>query len=199
MPKVSHDYLTERKDQILGAAARCFAQEGFHATSMADIIAASGLSAGSVYRYYKSKDELIGAIIDRYLATVISGFQRANPGAADPAEAVVSAIKLLSQRVDDGSEPFARLLPQVWSEAMRNETIRQRGYKVYRALLDHFVSIIQPAQAQGTLRSDLDPDGTSRVMLGLVQGFILQRMLLGDDANADLYADTVRRMLSAER
>ena len=199
MPKVSEDYLLERKDQILEAAAHCFAQEGFHATSMADIIKATGLSAGSFYRYYKSKDELIGAIIDRYLASILTDFQNASQTSADPAKAVVFAIKLISKRVDEGAEPFARLLPQVWSEAMRNETIRQRGKKVYASLLEHFSSIIRRAQEQGNLRDDLDPDGTSRVMLGLVQGFILQRMLLGEDARAEAYADTVRLLLSGEK
>jgi len=187
----------ERRDQILQAAARCFAQEGFHATSMAEIIAESGLSAGSVYRYYKSKDELIAAIVERYMSSLIADFMHSNQNSADPAEAIASAIKLLSERIDDGTEPFSRMLPQILSEVMRNPTAREQAQKVYGALLDFFAEIVRRAQARGNLRADLDPVGASRVMLSLGQGFILQKMILQEQVQPEVYAHTVRRLFSS--
>jgi AcrR family transcriptional regulator len=62
MPRVTDAHLTARRDQIIDAATLRFAANGFRATGMADIIAASGLSAGAVYRYFRSKDELVEAI-----------------------------------------------------------------------------------------------------------------------------------------
>ena len=56
MPKVSEEYRTARRSEIARAALRCFARKGFDATSMADIIAESGLSAGAIYGHYKSKN-----------------------------------------------------------------------------------------------------------------------------------------------
>jgi len=48
MPRRSEEHMAMRREQVLHAALRCFAEQGFHATSMADVIQASGLSAGSV-------------------------------------------------------------------------------------------------------------------------------------------------------
>lgn len=196
MPKVSEEHLIERKDQILQAAARRFAQEGFHATSMAEIIAESGLSAGSVYRYYKSKDELIAAIVERYMSSLIADFMQINQNSANPAEAIASAIQLLSARIDDHGDPFSRMLPQILSEVMRNSSAREQAQKVYGALLDFFAEVVRRAQAKGNMRADLDPVGASRVMLSLGQGFILQKMILQVQVQPEVYAETVRRLFS---
>ena len=55
MPRVSREYLDRRRDEIAAAALRCFAREGFHRTTMQDIVAESGLSPGALYRYFAAK------------------------------------------------------------------------------------------------------------------------------------------------
>ena len=62
MPRVSEAHLAARRQQILDAARVCFTRNGFHATSMQDVIAEAGLSVGAVYRYFRSKEELVAAI-----------------------------------------------------------------------------------------------------------------------------------------
>src|SRR5918993_6093003 len=62
MPRVSEAHRERRREQILDAARRCFIRKGFHQSSMQDVFAESGLSAGAVYRYFKSKDELVAAL-----------------------------------------------------------------------------------------------------------------------------------------
>ena len=67
MPRVSEEHLERRRQQIVDAAQRCFARRGFHQSSMQDVFAESGLSAGAVYRYFKSKDELVAALDEGWL------------------------------------------------------------------------------------------------------------------------------------
>ena len=62
MPKVSEEHRAARRRQILDAAARCFARDGFHRTSMQDIVRESGISAGLVYRYFAGMTALSGAL-----------------------------------------------------------------------------------------------------------------------------------------
>ncbi|GHF53890.1 AcrR family transcriptional regulator [Deinococcus metalli] len=196
MPRVSQEHRDERKDAILTSAAGCFAQDGFHATSMADIIHASGLSAGSVYRYFKNKDDLIAAIVDRYLGTVIEAVVATSKRADSPADAVVESLRLISWRLHaTPDEPLIRLLPQIWSEALRNDAIRSRGQELYRDLLAHFAALVRRAQVAGTLSPDLSPDATAQTMLALIQGHLLQAMLL-DDIDLDAYGSAVRRLLA---
>ena len=57
-----------QRDRILHAAQCCFIEHGFHAASMASIAATAEMSAGLIYRYFASKNEIIVAIIDRQLA-----------------------------------------------------------------------------------------------------------------------------------
>src|SRR6516225_7014472 len=53
-----------RHRQILQAAAACFGRRGFHQATMQDICSEVGLSPGSVYRYFRSKEELIAALVE---------------------------------------------------------------------------------------------------------------------------------------
>ena len=55
MPKVSASHLAARREQIIEAAKALFAERGFSRTTMADVVAASGLSTGAVYHYFSNK------------------------------------------------------------------------------------------------------------------------------------------------
>src|SRR5215469_5228087 len=117
MPKVSQEHLERRRQQILDAAAGCFARQGFHATSMQDIFAAAGLSAGAVYRYFPSKTGLIRAIAAETLAESLPALDSAASDAADiPGMLATLVAELRTGRI-------ARLRPvmlQVWAEATRD-------------------------------------------------------------------------------
>ena len=193
MPKVSEAYLEGRRDQILDAAAQCFAEGGFHATSMADIIAASGLSAGSVYRYFKSKEELIATIIDRLMETVIGALTQATQDSS-PLEMIPASIAVMQHILTDQASTV-RLLPQLWTEALRDEAINERTQQLYRTLLAHFAGQARQAQANGVMPAALDPQGFARVMLSLIQGFLVQRLIFKIDTTAELYLQTVRQLL----
>ena len=60
MPKVTEEHLEARRTQILDAALACFSRNGFHQTTMHDICSEAGLSPGAVYRYFDSKEAMIG-------------------------------------------------------------------------------------------------------------------------------------------
>src|SRR5215210_1166030 len=68
----------ERRDEILSAAQRCFVRTGFHQTSMQEICAEAGMSAGNLYRYFPSKEAIIAGIAERDRAEVAQDFARAD-------------------------------------------------------------------------------------------------------------------------
>jgi len=61
MPKLSQQDMDSRRREIIAAAGRCFARKGIQATTMREIFAEAGMSAGAVYNYFKTKDDLIAA------------------------------------------------------------------------------------------------------------------------------------------
>src|ERR1051325_11463629 len=69
---------SDRRDEILSAAQRCFVRSGFHQTSMQEICAEAGMSAGNLYRYFPSKESIIAGIAERDRAEVGQDFARAD-------------------------------------------------------------------------------------------------------------------------
>src|SRR5918996_3551850 len=123
MPRVSQAHLDARRRQILDAARRCFVRNGFHATSMQDVLGEANLSSGAVYRYFGSKDEIIAAIAAEAVAEVAgaldSAFDADDP---PPLDEVLGAAFLAIRRVD-ADQGMARLALQVWSEAVRSPVL----------------------------------------------------------------------------
>jgi len=76
----------DKRDLILRAATRVFAQNGFFQSQVADVARVAGVAAGTVYLYFKGKDDLLVSIFERSMSEVIAEGLAAVEGIADPAE-----------------------------------------------------------------------------------------------------------------
>jgi AcrR family transcriptional regulator len=90
----------QKLDTLLSAAARVFAQHGYHQTSMRDLARASGISLAGVYYYVQSKEELLFLIQSRHFESVIAGMRRSLVGVTDP-------VERLSRFIDNHLDYFA--------------------------------------------------------------------------------------------
>ncbi|MFC3504271.1 TetR/AcrR family transcriptional regulator [Micromonospora krabiensis] len=196
MPRVSEEHRAARRRQIVDAARRCFLREGFHRTSMQDVIAEAGLSVGAVYRYFPSKNDLIYAIAEQAIGgagQVLGEVIRQDP----PLPLLVSLDRVLafveSQLADDGA---LRIAIQVWGEAQRDPTLATFVSETYSGFRSHFALLVRRAQAAGELPADADPEGTAAALFGLVPGWFTQRLLTGVPERAT-YLAGVRALLSA--
>lgn len=193
MPRVTEEYRENRRNEILAAAATRFAREGFHATSMADIIGESGLSAGAVYRYFRSKDEIIGAVTELVLATAddVFGELLADGASPSPSEAISTVVHGLVTRTGfriAGGVDISRVAIQIWGEALRSPEIHERAQDAYGRLRSHFAEVARRRQKIGLLPADADPVHVGAALLGLAQGFLLQHLLLDGTTAADYLA-----------
>src|SRR5260370_36298856 len=66
MPKIAEEARAARRDQIIAAAAECFARSGYHVTTMADIAEAAGVSKGTPYLYFPGKEALFIALYEEW-------------------------------------------------------------------------------------------------------------------------------------
>ncbi|MGH8775432.1 MAG: TetR/AcrR family transcriptional regulator [Jiangellaceae bacterium] len=181
MPRVSEAHRERRRRQILDAARRCFIRKGFHQTSMADVLAEAGMSAGAVYRYYRGKNEIITAITGEVFDQVHAVLGSIT--AQDPPAPLPEAIRAGLRQVESfafGPDGMAQLAPHVWAEATHDPAlatfVRDR-YLDVRVLL---AELARAEQRAGRLRPDGDPDEIAAVLLGSVLGYLLQRLLIGD-------------------
>ena len=125
MPKVTDAHRESRREQILVAAWKCFSRNGFHSTSMADVIREANLSAGAVYLYFRSKDEIIVAVATQVFGGIQGRLDEFAQQEPPPSPAEIAAF-LVRQPVLAREQAPADLFPlllAVWSEATRNPTL----------------------------------------------------------------------------
>jgi AcrR family transcriptional regulator len=180
VPRVSEAHLAARRQQILDAARICFLGNGFHATSMQDVIREAGLSVGAVYRYFPSKNDLITALAEQVIEDVAGVFDEmtAENPPLPPAEAMQRAVDLATQMSGPGGP--LRLALQVWSESQRDPMLAEFVARTYRRLREKLVQFARRAQEHGHLPPDADPFAIGVVLFALMPGYALQRMLTGE-------------------
>ncbi|WP_024803385.1 TetR/AcrR family transcriptional regulator [Nocardia sp. BMG51109] len=186
MPRVSEEHLERRRQQILDAAEVCFAHKGFHATSMQDVFAESGLSAGAVYRYFKSKDELVMALATdamHLLGGVLDEAIHRDP-LPTPAELVATLtteIARLSERTGR-----VRLAPQAWALGVTNDNVKPFVSTAIGTIRARWAEYAERMRAAGWLPPDADTEAVAKALIGILPGFMLQHLLLGDTTPDDL-------------
>jgi AcrR family transcriptional regulator len=180
VPKVSAAHREARREEILCAARRCFAEEGFHATSMQDILEAAGLSAGAVYRYFNGKSDLVAAIAGENIDSVLDSLGCHAAHTDLPIAQAVTAV-LRNIRAKHEAEGISRLALQVWAESARDPQLRDQfahTHQRFRAIIAGLVARRHPDLADRA-------DAIAGAVGALIPGFIHQLALLDDAATKD--------------
>lgn len=176
--------MSQRRDQILGAALRCFVREGLHRTSMSDVVAVSGMSAGSVYRYFPSKHALITACALEVFTTLESTLAQLADSSEPPtpADALDAMLGALDRASDRRGVNLARLAISLWAEALRDPELADLAREFYASLIPAVGTALQhwAEERAGTAAPRKEMVGSMHV--ALVQGFMIQHSILGDAA-----------------
>src|SRR3982074_3888798 len=90
--------LAARRDAILAAASNAAAEGGPGAVQIAPVAARAGIAAGTVYRYFPAKTDLVGALIEAVSAHEIAAFRRAADAAPGPLSALAAGLVTLAAR-----------------------------------------------------------------------------------------------------
>lgn len=161
----------ERKSQIINAAEDVFTKKGFDEARMDDIAEETGLSKGTLYLYFKSKDELIIAILDRLFQREFKSFEQVDLSSRSAAE----IIELFADTVARDIRLMLRLMPVAYeflALAFRNKTV-QKALKVYvNRYMEILVPIIQGGIDSGEFRK-VDAKEVAIAMGAVLEGTIL--------------------------
>lgn len=168
-----------RIDQILDAALRLFAQQGVHSTSMDDLVAESGLSKGSLYWHFDSKDDIILAVLKRLFDRELFHLE-ALIEADEPAHDRLRALALLTADEIGSQQELLPVIFEFYSLAAR----RPEARRTIRAYLARYRLLISQLIAAGQSRGDLRPGDTQETATTILAAFEGLMMLWALDPDA---------------
>jgi AcrR family transcriptional regulator len=148
-----------RREELLAVGLRLFAEQGYRATTIADIATATGTAHGLVYHYFQSKDELLSAILDRY--TFLPTLRELLAVSPDrPAAEVLGSIAVGFSRMLDQRQDLLRL---VVAESATNPTVAAALERVTGDALELLTTYLHARIAAGELRPH-DPSVPARAL-----------------------------------
>ncbi len=187
----------DKRDAILRAAIDTFAARGFFTAQVADVARAAGVAAGTVYLYFKGKDDLLISIFERTMKEAIAEGRNTVAGLADPADRLQEIAKLHLGRL--GRD---RALAIVFQIELRQSTKFMERFSAtqLREYLGIIRDVIAEGQAAGAFRADINPTLGAKLFFGMLDematNWILSRrkysLLAEADAIVDLFVRGVR-------
>lgn len=180
----------DKHDRILRAATRVFAERGFFSAQVADVAREAGVAAGTVYLYFRSKDDLLVSIFDRTMRQAIAEGRAALQGIADPVERLRRIARLHLERMGRDRD-----LAVVFQVELRQSTkfMEQLSATRLREYLGILRDVIAEGQAAGVFRAGINPTLAAKVLFGaldeMATNWILSRRRYELAADADAVID----------
>ena len=183
-----------RRNQVLEAAAVCFARSGFHGASMSEISKQAGMSAGHIYNYFDSKDAIIMAIVEReseYVTGLLIDLQTRD----DPLQAMIDDAR---RHIDETLDPQPWHVPlEMYAEASRNPVIAAKLQVHEENSRRQLRLLVKEGRERRNLPvDDHTLDGRIDTIISYFQGLPI-RALNRPDMNRDGLAEAFRVAMTA--
>jgi TetR/AcrR family transcriptional regulator, transcriptional repressor for nem operon len=184
-----------RRD-IVEKAAPLFNQKGYEGTSLSDLMEATGLQKGGIYRHFSGKEELAGEAFD-------FAWEKAVTGRLDGVDSVENRVDRLKKMVQNFVERRSGLVPggcPLLNTAVEaddgNALLRERARKALRSWTARLVKITEEGIARKEIHSRVDPQKLAQWIIASLEGALLLSRLQKDEAplhntreHLDLYLD----------
>jgi TetR/AcrR family fatty acid metabolism transcriptional regulator len=188
----------EKRRRILEAAVRTFGRRGFHEARIADIAADAKVAEGTVYLYFRNKEDLLGVVFDESMDGVLEKGRAVARSAAPAAERLTSLVDLHLEFI--GSDRDLASVFQI--ELRRSARLVERFSR--SKLVEHFRllgDVLRDGIARGEFREDLDPRLAVRILFGAADEILSEWLLSGEkkpSANARLLVGTLLNGFAVE-
>lgn len=162
------DVSAERRDQILNTAEDVFAERGFDEARMDDIAEQSGLSKGAIYWYFKKKDDIIAALLDRVFRRSINAMR----AIASEDGTVLERLAHIGEQISRDYQAMSRLMPvalEFYAIALRQRSVRKHLAAMYAEILAILVPLLEEGVRNGEL-SAIDPRQAATMLIASYEG-----------------------------
>lgn len=171
MPRLTKEQQAQRRARILDAAELCFAGAGFHRTTMQDICKRAGVSAGAVYVYFDSKEDLIDGIVARNREDLTRDLG-AVAGSPDLLEGLRGALRSC---VLEKPPHHIALFVEMVAESHRNARVAAAMATCDCAVSGMLADLMTRAQAQGRIAASIDAGALAEILTLVGDGMMLRQ------------------------
>ena len=155
-----------RREQILAAAERVFAEKGYHEAGIADIAADLGIGHGTFYRYFDNKRDIAATLLERVVERIASAGLAEDPEASDTLdqyrEQTTRIVTRMFQLVDESPELMRFFHGQ---SIVVDDDRLAAAFDAYAGFTERFLA---NGVAKGFLREDLDIEVTAQALVGII-------------------------------
>jgi TetR/AcrR family transcriptional regulator, fatty acid metabolism regulator protein len=173
----------DKRRQILDAAVRVFARQGFHSTRVSDIADEAGVAYGLVYHYFASKDEVLNELFSERWSLLLAAIDDADRGGAAPREKLEAVAAFIVDSYRHDPELMKVIIVEVTRAA---NSFGRTHLAEIRQAYDSIAKIVADGQRVGAFRADIDPIFASMSFYGaieqLLSGWIFE-LIPGADAD----------------
>ena len=180
-----------RREEILAAARRIFAAQGFRGTTIADIAEEAGIALGTIYLYYPSKEAVFAALNQR-LGEIVAGAVQS----VAPTRSVEETVRKRVREVFDACSRNRDLVRLVVLNMDPGTELNRRMQAAAEVRNRPLTKEIATAVEHGTIRP-CDPAVTARLIEGMVSMAVYQAFVLAGGEDADTYRQTCADMIAA--
>ena len=164
----------DRRRQILDAAIVCFAETGFHQTTMHDISAEAGISVGLLYRYFRNKDEVISAIAEEHKKEIAQILERARQ-----APTLLESLEILftSHCCEDSPRVISAFVVDLFAEAGRNPQLAKLVRDVVRTKAKGVTDLIARSPESRRAAHGFQPHEIAEMIFAINDGTMMRSVL----------------------
>ena len=184
------------REHIIERAAVLFNQRGFAGARMSDIMAATGLQKGGIYRHFGSKEQLAVEAFDFAVARMAQRFTEALEGRTGAVDRLVALVDVYADLPTNPPVPGGC---PVMNTAIDSDSVHPALRERARGAMDGLRALIRRTTregiARGEVRPEVDPDRLAVVMISALEGGVMLSMLYGDAAHGHAVAAHLRQHL----
>jgi TetR/AcrR family transcriptional repressor of uid operon len=195
-PKVTTQYKTEIREKIVDAAIVTFSKHGYDRTRMDDIAETANLSKGTIYLYFKSKEELFYAISENN----IKALKEQLSVLFTKSEDLISDSQKFYVNFRKASEQSDKVFLETIAESSRNQRLQEMLYHQRIKVLDIVTEYLKLQMKKGFFRSDIDIDAVAVGLVSLYDGLSISKIIgISEVQNKKSWNETIKAILSSLR
>jgi TetR/AcrR family transcriptional repressor of uid operon len=193
-PKVTSQYKTEVREKIVHAAITAFSKYGYDRTRMDDIADTAKLSKGTLYLYFKSKEELFYAISENNIRDLKEHLSALFTKSED----LVSDSQKFYVNFRKASEQSDKIFLETIAESSRNQKLQEMLYHQRLKVLDVVTEYLSLQIKKGFLSSDIDIDAVALGLVALYDGLTVDKIIgINESQNEKAWNVTIKAILSS--